>query len=128
MDKLYDKLALPKGHYHLHRAVLAGLPVSLITELARELGRSPIQVAEWAGSSPLGTAMSMPASEVFLRLVETLDVLLELYGGNLEGTLHWLTTPKAVLGNEQPVDLLVTAAGWRAVQQAIHAIEYGLPV
>jgi uncharacterized protein (DUF2384 family) len=33
-----------------------------------------------------------------------------------------------VLANERPVELLATEAGTRAVQQAIHAIEYGLPV
>lgn len=128
MDKLYDKLGLPKGHYHLHRAVLTGLPVSLIVDLAQELGRSPTLVAEWIGASTRDTAMPMPASEVFCRLVETLDVLLDLYDGNLENALHWLTTPNIVLANERPVDLLVTEAGWRAVRQAIHAIEYGLPV
>jgi len=35
MDKPYDKLGLPKGHYHLHRAVLTGLPVSLIADWHR---------------------------------------------------------------------------------------------
>lgn len=33
-----------------------------------------------------------------------------------------------VLTNERPVDLLITEAGRHAAQQAIHAIEYGLPV
>lgn len=128
MGKLYDKLGLPRGHYHLHLAVLRGLPVSLITDLARELGQSPAQVAEWVGASSRDTAISMTASEVFCRLVEILDALLDLYDGNLEGALNWLTTPNMVLANARPVDLVVTEAGKRAVQQAIHAIEYGLPV
>lgn len=128
MDKLYDKLGLPKGYYRLHRAVLAGLPVSLVADLARELGQSSAQVAKWVGASSRHAEMSMRASEVFCRLVETLDVLLELYDGNLEGALHWLTTPNMALANERPVHLLITEAGRRAVRQAIHTIEYGLPV
>ncbi|ASD11713.1 antitoxin Xre/MbcA/ParS toxin-binding domain-containing protein [Pseudomonas aeruginosa] len=128
MDKLYGKLGLPKGHYHLHRAVLTGFPVSLIFDLAQELGRPPTLVAEWIGASTHDTAMSMPVSEVFCCLVETLDVLLDLYDGNLEDASHWLTAPHVMLANERPVDLLVTEAGGRAVQQAIHAIEYGLSV
>ena len=36
MDKLYDKLGLPKAHYRLHQALLTGLPVSLATDLARD--------------------------------------------------------------------------------------------
>lgn len=128
MEKLYDKLGLPKGHYRLHVAVLTGLPASLISDLAQALGRPPIQIGEWAGASSRSAAMSLQASEVFCRLVGTLDALLELYEGDLEGALRWLTAPNVVLANERPVELLATEAGTRAVQQAIHAIEYGLPV
>ena len=38
MQKLYDRLGLPKTHYRMHQAVLAGLPVSLVADLAHELG------------------------------------------------------------------------------------------
>lgn len=44
---------------------------------------------------------------------------MELYDGDLEGTLRWLTAPNMVLANELPVGLLVTEAGKRAVQQAM---------
>lgn len=54
---------------------------------------------------------------MFCRLVETLDALLEMYDGDLEGTLRWLTAPKTVLANELPVELLITEAGKRVVQQ-----------
>ncbi|CEG51710.1 MULTISPECIES: antitoxin Xre/MbcA/ParS toxin-binding domain-containing protein [Stutzerimonas stutzeri group] len=128
VNNLFDKLDLPKGHYYLHLAVLAGLPAPLIADLARELGRSPVQIAEWVGISACGESMSEKESEIYCRLVETLDVLLDLYDGNLEGALRWLTTTNMLLANARPVDLVVTEAGGRAVQQAIHAIEHGLPV
>ncbi|WCX10394.1 DUF2384 domain-containing protein [Pseudomonas aeruginosa] len=128
MGRLHEKLGLPKGHYYLHVAVLAGLPVSLISDLASELERSPEQMAEWVTASPDSAVMSMQAGEVFCRLIEILDALLELYDGDLGGALHWLTAPNVVLSNERPVDLLVTESGTRAVRQAIRAIEYGLPV
>ena len=47
MERLREKLDLPRGHYYLHVAVLAGLPVSLISDLASELERSPAQIAQW---------------------------------------------------------------------------------
>ncbi|HBP1920422.1 antitoxin Xre/MbcA/ParS toxin-binding domain-containing protein [Pseudomonas aeruginosa] len=128
MGRLHEKLGLPKGHYYLHVSVLAGLPVSLISDLASELERSPEQIAEWVTAPPDSAVMSMQAGDVFCRLIEILDALLELYDGNLGGALHWLTAPNVVLSNERPVDLLVTEAGTRAVRQAIRAIEYGLPV
>lgn len=128
MGRLHEKLGLPKGDYYLHVAVLTGLPASLVSDLACELGKSPSQVAEWATALPGSTVMSMLAGEVFCRLVDTLDALLELYDGNLEAALHWLTVPNMALANARPVELLVTEAGKRAVQHAIHAIEYGLSV
>jgi hypothetical protein len=76
MGRLCEKLGLPKGHYYLHVAVLAGLPVSLISDLASELERSPEQIAEWVTASPDGAVMSMQAGEMFCRLIEILDALL----------------------------------------------------
>lgn len=128
MGRLREKLGLSKGHYYLHVAVLAGLPISLISDLATELDRSAAQIAEWVTAAPDSTVMSMQAGEVFCRLIEILDALLELYDGDLGGALHWLTAPNVVLSNERPVELLVTGFGTRAVRQAIRAIEYGLPV
>nr|WP_322941238.1 antitoxin Xre/MbcA/ParS toxin-binding domain-containing protein [Pseudomonas sp. s4] len=128
MGRLREKLGLPKGHYHLHVAVLAGLPISLISDLASELERSAEQIAEWVTASPDSTVMSMQAGEVFCRLIEILDALLELHEGELGGTLRWLTAPNVALSNERPVELLVTGFGTRAVRQAIRAIEHGLPV
>ncbi|PZE11150.1 DUF2384 domain-containing protein [Pseudomonas sp. 57B-090624] len=130
MDKLHDKLDLPKGHYHLHQAILAGLPASLIFDLAVELGQPAAQIAEWIGarSMSLDSMMPISSSEAFCRLVRALDSLGDLYESNLEGAISWLTTPNKVLAKERPVDLLATEAGGHAVQQAIHAIEHGLPV
>ncbi|HBO5142840.1 TPA: DUF2384 domain-containing protein [Pseudomonas aeruginosa] len=128
MGRLHERLGLPKGHYYLHVAVLSGLPVSLISDLASELERSSEQIAEWVTASPGSAVMSMQTGEVFCRLIEILDALLELHEGDLGGALRWLTAPNVVLSNEKPVELLATEFGTRAVRQAIRAIEYGLPV
>ena len=87
MGMLHEKLGLPKGHYYLHVAVLAGLPASLVSDLASELERSPAQIAEWITVSHGSAVMSIQAGEVFCRLIETLDALLELHEGDLGGTL-----------------------------------------
>lgn len=128
MQKLYDRLGLPKAHYRMHQAVLAGLPVTLAVDLAHELGLPRTQVARWVGTSLRHAVMSVRAGEVFCRLVETLDVLLVLHEGDLDGTLRWLTSPVLTLASERPIDLLATEPGRRAVLQVIHALEHGLPV
>lgn len=108
--------------------VLAGFPIALAEELAHELGLPRTQVARWVGTSFQHVVMSARAGEVFCRLVETLDALLELHEGDLDGALRWLTSPALTLASERPIDLLVTEPGRRAVLQVIHAIEHGLPV
>lgn len=128
MQKLYDRLGMPKGHYRMHQAVLAGLPVTLAAELAHELGLTRTQVARWVGTSFRHSVMSARAGEVFCRLVETLDVLLDLHEGDLDSALRWLTSTTFTLASERPIDLLVTEPGHRAVLQVVHAIEHGLPV
>ncbi|PAU59030.1 hypothetical protein BZL41_17100 [Pseudomonas sp. PIC25] len=128
MQTLYDRLGLPKAHYRMHQAVLAGLPVTLAADLAHELGLPRTQVARWVGTSFRHSVMSVRAGEVFCRLVETLDALLELHEGDIDGALRWLTSPVLTLASERPIDLLVTEPGRRAVLQVTRALEHGLPV
>ena len=112
----------------MHQAVLAGLPVTLSADLAHELGLPRTQVARWVGTSFRHAVMSVRAGEVFCRLVETLDVLLVLHEGDLDGALSWLTSPVLTLASDRPIDLLATEPGRRAVLQVIHALDHGLPV
>ena len=128
MDKLFDRLGFPKAHYQMHLAVVGGLPITLVADLAHELCLPRSQVMRWVGGSFRFPYMSTRASEVLCRLVETLDALLLLYEGNLDAALRWLTSPIKTLAFERPIDLIVTEPGTRAVMQAIHSLEYGLPV
>lgn len=125
---LHRRLGLPTTHYQMHHAALDGLPIKLAADLAHELGLPCSQVATWVGASPRRAVMSPCSSEILYHLVEVLDALLELYDGNLDGALQWLTSPNLTLASERPVDLLVTEPGCRAVFQVIHSIEHGLPV
>lgn len=128
MDKLFDRLGFPKAHYQVHLSVVSGLPITLVADLARELGVPRSQVMKWVGGSFRFPHMSLRASEVFCRLVETLDSLLLLHEGNIDGALRWLTSPIKTLAFERPIDLIITEPGHKAVMQVVYSIEYGLPV
>lgn len=125
---LHSRLGLPTTNYYMHHAAVDGLPIKLAEDLAHELGLPCSQVTKWIRASPRRTVMSPRSSEVFYHLVEVLDALWELYDGNLDGALRWLTSPILTLASERPIDLLVTEPGCRAVLQVIHSIEHGLPV
>jgi putative toxin-antitoxin system antitoxin component (TIGR02293 family) len=125
---LHRRLGLPTTHYQMHHAALNGLPIKLAADLAHELGLPRFQLARWVGASPRRAVMSPRSSEVFYRLVEVLDALWDLYDGNVDGALRWLTSPNLTLASERPIDLLVTEPGCRAVLQVIRSMEHGLPV
>lgn len=125
---IHDQLGLPKAHYRIHRAVLEGLPLTLVTDLAQRLALPRSQVARWIGASFRYTTMSVRSGEIFCRLIETLDILVDLYEGDVNSALRWLTSPNIALSSDRPIDLLATESGCRAVLQLIRAIEYGLPV
>lgn len=124
----HGRLGLPTTNYHMHHAVQNGLPTKLAADLAHELGLPCSQVTKWVGTSHRRAFMSPRSSEVFYRLVEILDALWDLYDGNRDGALCWLTSPILTLASERPIDLIVTEPGCRAVLQVIHSIEHGLPV
>lgn len=127
-ETLHRLLGLPSGHYWLHRAVMGGLSATLIGKLAKELGLPRSQIAQWVGLSRRRPTMPLQSAEVFLRLVATLDALLELHNGEALGALKWLSSPCRALASERPIDLLVSTAGHRSVMQVIHSIGYGLCV
>ena len=104
---LHRRLGLPATHYQMHHAALDGLPTKLAADLAHELGLPSSQLARWVGAAPRRAVMSPRSSEVFYHLVEVLDALWDLYGGNVDGALRWLTSPNLTLASERPVDLLV---------------------
>lgn len=128
MEKLSDRLAMPKGGYHQHQAVLAGLPYQMIAGLADEIGVSPAQVAQWIGVKASSSSLTALEGEALLRLVNVLDQLLEIQSGNVAAAIQWLSSPHVLLEGQHPISLLKTESGGRAVRQLLYAIEYGLPV
>lgn len=127
MKSLRACLGLPATNFQMHQALLQGLPVSLVADLAKALNLHRSLIAKWVKTSFRHRTMSVQASETFYRLVETLDALIELHEGNIEEALRWLTSPVQTLARQRPVDLITTEPGRQAVMQVIHAIEYGLP-
>lgn len=127
MNSFRARLGLPATNFQMHQAILQGLPVSLIANLANDLNLHRSHIAKWVGTSFRHHIMSVQASETLYRLVETLDALIELHEGDIEGALRWLTSPVQTLARQRPVDLITTEPGRQAVMQVIHAFEYGLP-
>jgi putative toxin-antitoxin system antitoxin component (TIGR02293 family) len=65
-------------------------------------------------------------SERLLRISGIFEKSLELFEGDLEAAVNWLTTPKRALGNEQPLFYSRTELGAREVENLLGRIEHGV--
>jgi putative toxin-antitoxin system antitoxin component (TIGR02293 family) len=65
-------------------------------------------------------------SERLLRISNIFEKSLELFEGDLEAAVNWLTTPKKALGNEQPLFYSRTELGAREVENLLGRIEHGV--
>ena len=65
-------------------------------------------------------------SERLLRISGIFEKALELFEGDLEAAVNWLTTPKKALGNEQPLFYSRTELGAREVENLLGRIEHGV--
>lgn len=128
MKSLIERLGLPQSQKSLYQATMAGLQVELTTLLAEELGIESCVVAGWIGIAPEASRMTPAEGDAFCRLANLVDVLMNALGSDQAAATRWLTSPNIALGNVQPVSLLSTEVGGRAVRQVLLAIEYGLPV
>jgi putative toxin-antitoxin system antitoxin component (TIGR02293 family) len=128
MKSLIERLGLPHSHKSLHQATITGLPVELTSRLAEELGVDACVVAGWIGIAPEASLMTSAEGDAFCRLANLVDVLMSVLESDQAAATRWLTSPNIALGNVQPVSLLSTEVGGRAVRQVMLAIEYGLPV
>lgn len=128
MKSLIERFGLPQSHKSLHQATIVGLPAELISRLAEELGIDACVVAGWIGITPEASLMTPAEGDAFCRLANIVDMLRNDLELDQAAATRWLTSPNIALGNVQPVSLLSTEVGGRAVRQVLIAIEYGLPV
>jgi putative toxin-antitoxin system antitoxin component (TIGR02293 family) len=65
-------------------------------------------------------------SERLLRISGVFEKATNLFEGDTEAAVNWLTTPKKALGNEQPLFYARTELGAREVENLLGRIEYGV--
>jgi putative toxin-antitoxin system antitoxin component (TIGR02293 family) len=111
----------------------AGLSVSILDTVARELAVQRVAVAKLLGISErtlsrrvtTNSRLTPTESDRIVRLARVLALAKETLG-SMEKAARWLQTPNRALEGDKPFDRLDTDAGVRAVEQILGRIEYGL--
>lgn len=70
--------------------------------------------------------LSPDESERLLRISSVFEKSLELFDGDLDAAVHWLTTKKKALNNQQPLSYARTEVGARAVEDLLGRLEHGV--
>jgi putative toxin-antitoxin system antitoxin component (TIGR02293 family) len=70
--------------------------------------------------------LSPEESERLLRISNIFEKALELFEGDLEAAVNWLTTPKKALNGQQPLCYSRTELGTREVENLLGRIEHGV--
>ncbi|MHC8379226.1 antitoxin Xre/MbcA/ParS toxin-binding domain-containing protein [Pseudomonas sp. MDT1-16] len=116
---------------HIHNMIEGGLEVSAITPLRElalvSLGSLDALVPAHTLKAKLasGARLSSSESDCLFRLAHTI-ALAELFFGDTEKAMRWLSKPKSRFSGKTPIEMLSTTAGSHLVEELFTQATEGL--
>jgi putative toxin-antitoxin system antitoxin component (TIGR02293 family) len=111
----------------------AGLPFNVFEQLRESTGLPADDIATWLQFAPrtltrrkLQGRFGPDESDRILRAARVLGRALELFEGDRDAAVEWLTTPQLALGGVPPLDVARTDVGTREVENLIGRLEHGV--
>jgi putative toxin-antitoxin system antitoxin component (TIGR02293 family) len=121
-----------EGEADLERAVVGGLPATVVSNLAKSTG-APLRALQQISSINKSTfdrrlklhgRLKTDESDRIARVARVAALAIEALGR--DNGLIWLRTVNLALGRRVPLEMLGTDAGIRQVEQIIGRIEHGV--
>ena len=127
-------LGLRTGDWQsLLRDMQRGFAFEAFDHFQRNVGLGPDQLLEWLQIAPRTVTrrrrnghLLPEESDRLLRAARVFGRALELFEGDRDGAVEWLTTPKPALGGASPIDVAKTDLGSREVENLIGRLEHGV--
>jgi len=117
----------------LIRQIDAGFPFDTLRKFVAHTGIALPRLASVLGipdrtlaRRKVADRLSPEESERLLRISSVFEKAVELFNGDVESAVHWLTNPKKALGYRQPLDYARTELGAREVENLIGRIGHGV--
>lgn len=124
---------VPSDSAKLHAALREGFSYRVYGNLSSISGLSKAEIAKAAVISPAtlqrrskSGRFSRDESDRLYRFAKVLEAAIDLYGGDKNAAVRWLTGPVRGLGGRKPVDMLATSAETEAVLNLIGCLERGI--
>jgi len=118
---------------HLVSQIETGLPFKTLPSLAVSSGLSISQIASALGIPDRTLARRKAAgrfapdeSERLLRVSTIFEKAVELFEGDVDGAVEWLTRPEKALGQRTPLSYSRTELGAREVESLMGRLEHGV--
>lgn len=111
-----------------------GLPFSAVERMRELLGAPSLREVGELLRMPERTVyyrkqkgrLSPEESDRLLRLAHIVGLAIDLFEGNSDGAMQWLSTPKPQLEGASPLDYAKTTVGAHAVEEIIWRAEHSI--
>jgi putative toxin-antitoxin system antitoxin component (TIGR02293 family) len=117
----------------LVRRIETGLLYSVLDDLAHETGLRPAAIASIMGIAPRtlarrksGGRFARGESERIVRFSRVFGLAADLFDGDREAAMKWLSSPHRALGGKAALAYLGSEAGAHAVEELIGRLEHGV--
>jgi len=129
----WKTVGIPARGAGLHRALREGVPYVVYKQLVSVAGLEHQELARYLVIPPATLRRRAKAgrfkveeSDRLYRFAEVLKAAIDLFEGDRERAVHWLSNPVRGLGDRRPVDMLATSAEVEAVLDLIGRLEHGV--
>lgn len=116
-----------------HERILEGLPFAAVEKVKAAVAMTDAEVARLLGigeatlrrARASAGVLDPSTSDRLFRLSKVIAIALEVLESE-SSAVSWLRRPQPGLGNQIPLDLLVTQAGTEEVETLLRRIDYGV--
>lgn len=129
----WEAIGIPARGARLHQALRDGIPYTVYKQLVSVAGLEHQKLAKYLVIAPATLRRRAKAgkfkveeSDRLYRFAEVLKAAIDLFEGDREQAVDWLSSPVRGLGERRPVDMLATSAEAKAVLDLIGRLEHGV--
>ncbi|MAO60136.1 MAG: antitoxin [Alcanivorax sp.] len=129
----WKTVGIPARGARLHEALREGVSYVVYKQLVSVAGLEHQELARYLVIPPATLRRRAKAgkfkveeSDRLYRFAEVLKAAIDLFEGDRERAVHWLSNPVRGLGDRRPVDMLATSAEVEAVLDLIGRLEHGV--
>lgn len=129
----WKAVGIPARGARLHKVLQDGVPYGVYKQLVSVAGLEHKELARYLVIPPAtlrrrakAGKFKMDEGDRLYRFAEVLKAAIDLFEGDRERAMLWLSNPVRGLGGRRPVEMLATSAEAEAVLDLIGRLEHGV--